>query len=163
MRRLVRAGKISTRGRKMTAITVTQRRPRPPWALFFLLAAFVMGVVVTAHALASHKTEAWTSMRVLDQLQQYNRGQGGCQRIAIASCPNAANHIAGSEFYGRASPQFRVYCQQSPSYGIVGIFGMYPPNVYITGFALDAARWDQINARDACVMIADWWLGRILQ
>ena len=119
----------------------------------FLLLVAVIAVaacVMTDHALTRGVGQRWSAAAVFTTIEnQAMTGRGPCSRLIIAPCPQAVNHDIGSPKYGRPSPQVRVFCQLSNTTGIMAVYGMLHP-VGITGYAIQASRFDRVCERDAC-------------
>ena len=132
-----------------------------PMVLLFAVAL----LVISEHARVSHQADAWSAMRVLDQIKSaHNGGDDKCVTLEIAFCPKAVNSITG-----RRQPHAKVFCEL-PKTGTqrlyaVGIFGLAGDNgpVYVTGYAMTAARRAKVITRDQCAIANVSYLNTLLR
>jgi len=109
-------------------------------------------MVLSNHAMTAHQTEAWSSLRVLEQFRKQDGRD--CDRLEVATC---------GKQNGQDSFTVRAYCDVRGR-GIYGLWGWKEQGVYVTGYAVDYARWRTILARDNCAIQADvTWLQKVLR
>ena len=107
-------------------------------------------LILAACVLTVHAINRAGAAAVLDTVKNFAiTGRGPCTRLIIAECPHATNHDITSPNYGKPSPQVRVFCQLSNTTGIMAVYGMLHP-VGITGYAIQASRFDKACERDKC-------------
>jgi hypothetical protein len=122
-----------------------------PVMLFVIMLAVAL-MVLSNHSMTAHQTEAWSSLRVLEQFRKHDGRD--CDRLEVATC-GLQN--------GQESFTVRAYCEVNAR-GIMGMWGYKNEGIYVTGFAVDYPRWRAILARDNCAVQADvTWLQRVLR
>ena len=123
-----------------------------PIMLILFCLAGVAWMVITNHAVANHTTEAWNSMRVLEAFRKHDGKD--CDRLEVAACTRQ-NEKDGFTV--------RAYCELNGR-GIYGVWGWSKnQGIYVTGYAVDYARWLAVCKRDGCVEGDVTLLARVLK
>ena len=130
------------------------RRIIPVLLLLALAAVAVAFCSVTEHAKTAHAGQLISSMDALSVIELASTNPKACKTLIIANCLFATIHDKTSPHYGAMSPQARVYCGNENS-GVMAVFGLKSPEnpVYITGYVISKARFQQYASRDACVIM----------
>ena len=129
-----------------------------------IIACVLTLLVISNHARTSHAAESWSAMRVLRTIKGANNGDDRlCKSLEIAFCPRARN-----AFTGKPQPHAKVFCELpktgSDQLYAVGIFGLAADEpVYVTGYAMTAARRAKVIARDQCVTAKINYLNTLLK